>query len=175
MGDQRKRYGVILADPEWRFETGLDRAADNHPVTWVTEVIKPRPVESLAAHDCVLFLWTTAPLLPQALDAMKGWGFAYRSHFIWAKDQWGAGYWNRSQHELLLLGTKGDIPAPASGAKLSSLITAPVGRYAEKPDIFYELIESYFPNVPRIELNARRLRPGWDASRLEAPPDPTAA
>ena len=31
-----KQYGVIVADPEWRFEpysrdTGMDRAADNHP------------------------------------------------------------------------------------------------------------------------------------------------
>ena len=37
----QKKYGVILADPEWRFEpwsreTGMDRAADNHYPTSVT-------------------------------------------------------------------------------------------------------------------------------------------
>ena len=38
-----KRYGVIVADPEWRFEpysreTGMDRAADNHYPTSITEI-----------------------------------------------------------------------------------------------------------------------------------------
>jgi hypothetical protein len=54
-----KRYGLILADPEWRFEpysreTGMDRAADNHYPTGTTEIIAARPVETIAAEDCVL-------------------------------------------------------------------------------------------------------------------------
>ena len=36
---------------------------------------------------------------------------------------------------------------------------------------FYELIEAYFPNLPKIELNARgAARPGWQAWGLEAAP-----
>ena len=136
--------------------------------TSVAEFVKLWPVESLAAPDCVLFLWTTASLLPRALEAMEAWGFDYKSHFIWAKDRWGTGDWNRSQHELLLVGTKGDVPAPAPGTQLSSLINAPVGRYAEKPEIFYELIESHFPNLPKIELNAHGARAGWDRWGPEA-------
>ncbi len=42
-------------------------------------------------------------------------GFAYVSNFAWMKDKAGTGYWNRNQHELLLVGRKGDIPAPAPG------------------------------------------------------------
>jgi hypothetical protein len=61
-----KRYGVILADPPWRFEpysrvTGMDRAADNHYPTSPLAKIKALDVESIAAADCVLFLWATAP------------------------------------------------------------------------------------------------------------------
>ena len=61
-----KRYGVIVADPEWRFqprsrETGMDRAADNHYPTSCTEVIAKRDVASIAANDCVLFLWAMEP------------------------------------------------------------------------------------------------------------------
>ena len=57
-------YGVIYVDPEWRDEvwsreTGLDRAPDNHYSTSAPEVIMSRPVASLAADDCVLFLWST--------------------------------------------------------------------------------------------------------------------
>jgi hypothetical protein len=78
-----RKYGVIVADPEWRFEpysreTGMDRAADNHYPTSALEVIKSRDVASIAADDCVLFFWATAPMLPQALSVMDAWGFEYR-------------------------------------------------------------------------------------------------
>ena len=96
---------------------------------------------------------------------------ARRSHCIWKKDRIGTGYWFRNQHELLLVGTKGDgLPAPAAGTQLPSVIEAPVGRHSEKPDAFYEMIEIYFPTLPKIELNARRQRAGWLPWGLEAPP-----
>jgi hypothetical protein len=49
------RYGVIVADPEWRWEaysreTGMDRAADNNYPTSVTEVVAERPVAEIAAE-----------------------------------------------------------------------------------------------------------------------------
>jgi len=169
-----KKYGVILADPEWRFEpysreTGMDRAADNHYPTSELEEIKARDVPSIAADDCVLFLWATAPMLPQALNVMQSWDFDYKSHFIWAKDRIGTGYWSRNKHEILLIGTRGNVPAPAMGTQFASLIEAPVGRHSEKPEIFYEIIEAYFPSLPKIELNARHARSGWAAWGFEAP------
>jgi len=168
-----KRYGVIYADPEWRFEvysreTGMDRAADNHYPTSDTDAICARPVQDIAAADCVLFLWATVPMLPDALRVTAAWGFAYKSHCIWAKDKIGTGYWFRNQHELLLVGTKGDVPAPAMGTQFPSLVSAPVAAHSQKPDAFYEIIERYFPTLPKIELNARRARSGWDRWGLEA-------
>lgn len=169
-----KRYGVIYADPEWRFEpysreTGMDRAADNHYPTTPTNDIVLRPVGGIAAKDCVLFLWATAPMLLSAIRVLQNWGFEYKSHFIWGKDRIGNGYWNRNRHELLLIGTRGNIPAPALGEQWDSLLDAPVSEHSAKPDCFTEMIEAYFPNLPKIELNARRARPGWDAWGLEAP------
>lgn len=163
------KAGVIVADPEWRFEpwsrtTGMDRAADNHYPTSVLDVIQARDVPSIAADDCVLFLWATVPMLPHALAVMAAWGFDYRSHFAWAKDRIGTGYWNRNKHELLLLGVRGNIPAPAMGDQWHSLVEAPVGEHSAKPEIFLEMIEQYFPNLPKIELNRRGPpRTGWDA------------
>lgn len=169
-----KKYGVIFADPEWQFEvysreTGMDRAADNHYPTSTTDAICARPVQDIAAEDCSLWLCATVPMLPDALRVMAAWGFVYKSHVIWRKDRIGNGYWFRNQHELLLLGTRGNIPAPAMGTQFSSVIDAPVGKHSEKPDALYELIESYFPNLPKIELNARRARPGWASWGNEAP------
>lgn len=169
-----KRYGVILADPEWRFEpwsrkTGMDRAADNHYPTSSLDVIKARDVPSIAARDCVLWLWATVPMLPQALVVMNAWGFQYKSHMIWMKDREGTGYWFRNKHELLLVGTRGyNIPAPAPGMQWSSVILAPRGKHSEKPEVFYKIIEAYYPSVPKIELNARARRDGWDTWGNEA-------
>lgn len=175
-----KKYGVIYADPEWRFEvysrdTGMDRAADNHYPTSGTDAICARPVQDIAADDCALFLWATVPMLPDALRVMAAWGFEYKSHCIWAKDRIGTGYWFRNQHELLLVGTRGSIPAPAMGTQTASLVDAPAGKHSEKPAAFYELIEAYFPTLPKIELNARAARPGWDAWGYEAPTGEVAA
>jgi N6-adenosine-specific RNA methylase IME4 len=164
-----KRYGVIVADPEWRFEpysweTGMDRAADNHYPTSVTEDIAKRDVPSIAADDCVLFLWATAPMLQDALQVMAAWGFEYKSHAIWDKVHIGTGYWFRNRHELLLIGTKGDIPAPAMGQQTASVIAIARKEHSAKPEQFLELIEQYFPSLPKIELNRRGPpRKGWDA------------
>ena len=169
-----KKFGVILADPEWRFEpysrdSGMDRAADNHYPTSATDAICQRPVADIAADDCVLFLWATVPMLPDALKVMAAWGFDYKSHCVWTKDRVGTGYWFRNAHELLLVGTRGNIPAPAMGTQWPSTIEAQVGKHSAKPERFYELIEEYFPNLPKIELNARNARPGWTAWGNEAP------
>lgn len=168
-----KKYGVIYADPEWRFEvysrdTGMDRAADNHYPTSATDAICARPVGDIAADDCVLFLWATVPMLPDALKVMAAWGFTYKSHCIWTKDKVGTGYWFRNAHELLLVGTKGNVPAPAMGTQWTSTIEGRVTKHSAKPERFYELIEEYFPSLPKIELNARQTRKGWDAWGNEA-------
>lgn len=183
-----KKYGVILADPEWRFEpwsreTGLDRSPDNHYPTSVTEVIAARPVQDIAAKDCALFLWATVPMLPHALAVMAAWGFDYRSHVVWSKRRnfldvdglvssksaIGTGYWFRNSHELLLLGVKGNIPAPTPGDQWGSMLDAAIGEHSVKPSCFYALIEAYFPHLPKIELNARCTREGWDHWGLDAP------
>jgi N6-adenosine-specific RNA methylase IME4 len=171
-----EKFGVIVADPEWRFEqwskqTGMDRAADNHYPTSSIDVIMSRPIDRIAAPDCVLFLWATVPMLRQALATMDAWGFDYKSHFVWVKDKIGTGYWNRNKHELLLIGTKGDIPAPAMGEQLPSALEFPAGEHSAKPEDFLRIIEEYFPTLPKIELNRRgEARPGWKAWGNEAEP-----
>jgi N6-adenosine-specific RNA methylase IME4 len=167
-----KLYNVIYSDPPWSFEpysreTGLDRAADNHFPTMSTDEICA--LEIPAADDCVLFLWATAPMLPEALAIMAAWGFAYKSHCIWQKDRLGTGYWFRNRHELLLVGTRGNIPAPAPGTQFASVIEAAVGAHSAKPALFAEMIEQMFPNAALLEMFARGApRAGWTGWGNEA-------
>ena len=108
-------------------------------------------------------------MLPDALAVMAAWGFEYKSHFIWIKDKAGTGYWNRNMHELLLVGTKGHVPAPEMGTQWPSVIDSEVLRHSQKPSVFAEVIESHYPNLPKLEMNARgKGRPGWSVWGLEA-------
>ena len=44
------------------------------------------PVETLAAKDCLLFLWATFPMLSEALQLIRAWGFTFKTvSFVWLK------------------------------------------------------------------------------------------
>ena len=161
----RRRFGLLYVDPPWRFQpysriTGMDRAADNHYPTMTTKEIAALKVP--AAPDCVLYLWATAPMLRDALDVMSAWGFTYKSHMVWIKNHQGTGYWFRNQHELLLIGTRGRVPAPAPGTQWSSALHAPRSAHSVKPSAVRRMLERQFPTTPKLEMFARggRIR-GW--------------
>ncbi len=208
-----QKFGVIVADPEWRFEvwsreSGLDRSADNHYPTSDQATIMARDVAGMAADDCVLGLWCTD--LARGIDTLRAWGFTFKSYFVWVKDivevelspddamrieseylhrsvggVWaeigpaGTGYWNADRDELLLIGTRGKPVAPAPGTQGESVWFAARPRDAEskivhsaKPDCCLEWFERHYPSTPKIELNARRARPGWVQWGNEAPQAP---
>jgi N6-adenosine-specific RNA methylase IME4/ParB-like chromosome segregation protein Spo0J len=164
-------YGVIYADPPWKYETfsenGMDRSADNHYPTM--SMFEMMALDVPAADDCVLFMWATVPMLPEALDLLHEWGFNYKSHICWIKDRQGTGYWTRNKHELLLIATKGKVPAPAMGTQPPSVIELPLGRHSEKPAFFADMISTLYPTTPKLEMFARVGRVGWDVIGNEAP------
>lgn len=161
----KQLFDVLYADPPWRLEpysreTGLDRAADNHyptlPLDELCQIIPP------AARDCTLFLWATVPMLTQALKLIEAWNFTYKSHCVWIKSRIGTGYWFRNAHELLLVATRGNPPAPAPGEQYSSVIEGPPTTHSAKPPAVAEMIEDMFPNAARLEMFARAPRLGWN-------------
>jgi N6-adenosine-specific RNA methylase IME4 len=172
----QKKYGVIYADPAWAFKTrseaGMDRAAANHYPVMTSDEICALPVRDIAADDCVLFLWATVPNKEDADAVMARWGFTYKSAYVWFKEGGapGTGYWSRVDHENLLIGVRGNPPCPAPGTQRSSVIRAPAGRHSEKPACVRQMIEEYFPTLPKIELNARVPASDiWDVWGNEAP------
>jgi N6-adenosine-specific RNA methylase IME4 len=175
-----RRWPVVYADPPWKHRTwseaGKEKSPENHYPTLSHDELKALPVSALAADRAALFMWTTVGHLAEAIELIAAWGFVYKSHLVWLKTypngapHRGTGYWFINTHELLLLGTRGDIPAPIMGTQEESVISAPVGRHSEKPACFYELIERYFPEVGRIELFARARREGWECWGNEVDP-----
>jgi N6-adenosine-specific RNA methylase IME4 len=160
-----EHYPVILADPPWRYENppmgATGRAIENHYPTMTLADICALPVSGLATPDAVLFLWATAPKLAECLEVIRAWDFTYRTHLVWVKDKIGMGYHVRNQHELLLIAKRGEVPAPPPEARPSSVLYAPRAEHSVKPPETYRIIESMYPDLPRIELFARAPQDGW--------------
>jgi N6-adenosine-specific RNA methylase IME4 len=157
------KYDVILADPPWRYEFSetQSREIENQYPTMDLEDIKT--LKAPAADNSILLLWTTAPKLEEGIAVMNAWGFKYRSCAIWDKERKGMGYWFRIQHELLLVGVKGEFHPPDPENRFDSVIRSPRAEHSRKPDCIYEMIESMFPHGTKIEMFARNNRPGWSS------------
>ncbi len=157
-----QRFSILLADPPWRFEdAGLTRAVENHYPTMALDDICEMKVP--AADNAVLYLWAPSPKLHEAMSVLDAWDFEYRTCLVWVKDKIGMGYYARQRHELLLVARRGNLPVPAAELRPDSVIEAPRGEHSAKPIAAHEIIERCWPGLPKVELFARRARPGWVA------------
>ena len=165
-------YQVIYADPPWAYRNkntgGSHRsgAAQKYPTLTPSEVAA-LPVRALVTRPATLWLWATAPLLPEILPVMAAWGFTYKTAIVWHKTgRKGLGYWFRGEAEFLFFGICG--PVRAFRSSLPNVIAAPVAGHSCKPAAFRALIETYTPHQARVELFARAHAPGWTCHGLES-------
>ena len=165
-------YDAILADPPWRFalrsRKNLVKAPDAHYSTMPLADIKALPVQDICKPDCLIFLWATAPMMPQALDLLTAWGFEYSTMGAWPKTTkhgkaaFGTGYRYRSSVEPWLVGTKGNPPLGLRNVR--NRIDGTVREHSRKPDCQYAHVEALTPWADhRVELFSRTSVPGWDA------------
>ena len=157
-------YSVIYADPPWTFATcsqqGKGRSAEAHyDCLTIPQIKEFFPLDGVAAENSVLFLWTTDPHLPMALEVMAAWGFLYKTiGFVWAKTTIdgsgfpiGTGYYTRANPEICLLGTRGKPQRLSRSVR--KLIVAPRREHSRKPDEAYTGIEALFAwAIPRAIL-----------------------
>lgn len=178
-----KKFGVAIEDFEWDHEpwsrdSGMDRHPSNHYPT-ATDAHTPEEIVARTAErfecladDCVLYMWTTIPHEAIAHEVLRLRGFKYVTQRVWGKlrkgDGRGPGYWVTGEHEILLIAVRGNVVPPAT-AVFRSFFIAAVREHSEKPDEQYEHAEFHFPNLPKIELNARRGRVGWTPWGFDAP------
>lgn len=163
-------YDVIVVDPPWQFMTWSDtnqiKLASNHYDLMQIEDILKLPVNRLAQRDCMLFLWATAPMLPQAMKCLEAWDFTYKTMMVWrkvtkhGKIRMGLGFWVRSMHELILIATIGH---PKKHSAFPSIFDGIAREHSRKPDEFYALVEKHAAGIRRVDIFSRQTRPGWDA------------
>lgn len=163
-------YDLICADPPWDFRLwsskGEEKSAQAHYKTMSIDDIKELPVSELAAPDCLLWMWATAPMLPQAIDVMAAWGFRYVSMGGWHKTTvndktaFGTGYVLRSALEPFLIGKIGD---PKTTRSVRNVVVGKVREHSRKPEEGFAAAEQLIPGARRLELFSRTNRDGWDA------------
>lgn len=167
------RFGTILADPPWQFTNRTGKMAPEHRRlsrygTMKLDDICALPVGEIAAPTSHLYLWTPNALLPDALEVMKAWGFAYKSNLVWHKtrldggsDGRGVGFYFRNVTEMILFGVRGkNARTLAPGRRQVNFIAERKREHSRKPDQQYGLIEACSPG-PYVELFARGQRAGW--------------
>lgn len=158
-----RKYPIIYADPATKYVSGFgDRSIENHYPTMTTEELCALPVRDIAADDAMLQIWSTVPQLANTMKIIEAWGFKYVSCLCWDKVLQGTGHWAFNQHEVLLIATRGNFPAPVPGQQPRSLHREERTDHSVKPAWFAEQIERIWPMLPKIELFTRNARPGWD-------------
>jgi N6-adenosine-specific RNA methylase IME4/ParB-like chromosome segregation protein Spo0J len=159
-----KKYRIIYADPPWKYGNAMPEYVtepQDYYLLMNTEDICAMPIKDITEKDAVLFLWSTSPHLPEALEVAKAWGFSYKTTFIWDKIKHNMGHYNSVRHEILLVCTKGAC-TPDVKRLFDSVVSEERTEHSKKPNVFREIIETIYTYGNKIELFARETPEGWD-------------
>lgn len=159
-----KKYRIIYADPPWKYGNSMPLGTtepQDYYLLMDTHDICAMPIKDITEKDAVLFLWSTSPHLPEALEVAKAWGFTYKTTFIWDKIKHNMGHYNSVRHEILLVCTKGAC-TPDVKRLFDSVVSEERTEHSKKPIVFREIIETIYTYGNKIELFARETPEGWD-------------
>ena len=188
-------FSTIVADPPWDYSRKLsgggtsgyspahpsrggNRGAANHYPTLTLEELQTLPIQSVAADQAHLYLWTTSAFVVEAHMLAETWGFSPKVLVPWIKTKkdsrtqvldadgdlyasvrMGMGLYIRHCAEFLLFCVRGK--APTARNDVLGVLFAPRGKHSEKPSQAYDLIDR-LSRSPRLELFARGPRDGYE-------------
>jgi N6-adenosine-specific RNA methylase IME4 len=169
-----QRFQTILIDPPWKYgkwgKASIAPRGSNYVpndsvmpyATMTLQEITALPVPSLADDNCDLYLWATQKYLPAAFQIIDKWGFRYCQTLTWCKKPKGTGQGGLycPTTEFLILCRRGKMPAGKKRIDTTWWEVKRPMRHSEKPELFQDIIELQ-SDSPRLEMFARRRRPGW--------------
>lgn len=190
------KFNLIAADPPWRFSDPLEmddvkRGADAQykgTMTLQTIVELSYYLRRVAADDSVLILWVPDSMLEDGLRVMRVWGFRQTQILTWVKTgvderrldpenipedlqmAFGMGRIFRNCDEHALVGVKGSATKILSDRATRNTFLHPNLKHSAKPDNVMAALDKMFPApLPKLEIFARRARPGWTTVGNECP------
>ncbi len=175
-----KRYKLLYADPPWSFtnkKTGgsMKSGADAQYPTMTIDELKQLDVPALCDEDCLLVMWWVGSQPQEAIDLCQAWGFTVKNMngFVWNKltktdkPYFGMGFYTRAGSESAIIATRGRPKIVDHSVR--AVISAQVTEHSRKPAEFRKAAHQLVGEVPRLEMFARGLYPGWDVFGNEAP------
>jgi N6-adenosine-specific RNA methylase IME4 len=176
-------YDIVLADPPWSYFGAQDKmgAAAKFYDTMADEDLLNFDMKQFMNKDSILFVWATGPRLDFAIDCLRSWGLHYRGmSFVWVKTRADGQPIGAQGVRPSIVKPTAEIVLAASTVKtgrplklhdeaIRQIIMAPRTEHSRKPDDVHERIERMYPQASKIELFARRARPGWDCWGNQAP------
>jgi N6-adenosine-specific RNA methylase IME4/ParB-like chromosome segregation protein Spo0J len=175
-------YPILYADPPWEQEAWSDETGQDRGLMYPAmelDAIKQLCAgdASPATRDAMCFLWVTSNRVHFGIDVLQAWGFAFVTMMTWDKIDIGMGRIIRDRSEHLMIGKRGDFPAPLPGTQAPSVHAEKKGRHSAKPCFFAEMIERLYPDMRKLELFQReaslapddvRRNGGWSFWGFEA-------
>lgn len=171
------RFRTIVVDPPWSYKQKwhLPRGTDDFYTGTKRRLMKGRgasanyacmPLDEIAAmplgewaeDDAHLYVWVTNAFMKQGHELAEAWGFRPTTIVTWVKNQIGMGVYFRNTTEHAIFCVRGRLPTLRKN--VPTHLFAPRGRHSEKPQAFYDMVETVSPG-PYLDVFARKQRLGW--------------
>lgn len=172
-----------MIDPPWPYNEGWpgwsksrdERLSLPYPSMRISE-IKALGVRQLIEPEGYLYLWTTNRYLETAFKITRQWSFVPRQTLTWCKPPRGKGPGGMfaTTTEFVIVSQRIGPKSNARGKRTtgeridSSWFQWPRGKHSQKPDAFYQMVETVSPG-PFLDIFARpwcpplfQKRPNWD-------------
>lgn len=164
-----KKYQIVVVDPPWNVKKLTHRARPRQTKmdykTMTLDQIKGLPIQNILDRKALIFLWTTQKYLFISKEVLEQWGCYHLLTMVWEKTYGrSAGmplFGFRWNVEFILVGYNQKPELWPKRPLIPAGFQAENIRHSQKPDKFYEMIESL--GNARIDLFARKKRDGWDA------------
>jgi N6-adenosine-specific RNA methylase IME4 len=168
-----EQFDITLLDPPWLYygDPNKPQACGKHYSCMSYEQLKCLPVSKLNSE--LIFIWTTCSMMYQSMNLIVDWGYYNRGiQFAWAKTNKKGEIINaqgvrpsivKPTTEYVIAGSKKEKgrPLPLMCESIPQVILASRGRHSEKPEILQDYIDKMYPTQTKVEIFARRVRPGW--------------
>ena len=180
MSDEDKKdvdelcYAVLCIDPPWpKKKGGIRKARPNQgrsldyatmSVEGIFELLD-KEVFPVASEQHTAFVWGVDQFLHDGENAMRERGYRMHARLVWDKENGIAPAFSlRYSHEYVTWWYKPKFMKVANDArgKFRSVIREPAREHSRKPDGFYEVVDSWFPDVRKLDVFSREPRPGWE-------------
>lgn len=169
---------VFVIDPPWGYRAKqsiaktscINATSETYRSATIDHLKRMRePLQKLATPRSIIYMHTPGATLAEAIELLAAWGWRFgQVAFVWDKCRPNPGSYTLTQCEFVIAGIRGGIPNGHRGGsyrgvshKQRQLVTQPRTRHSEKPEQIQDRIELMHPGTAKLEVFARRHRPGW--------------